>query len=202
VLVDSEPIANRVMADAITEAGLPITPEECMAAFMGRRWQDSLAVVEERLGRPLPADFSEQYRARRDAALAATLEPVAGIAEAIDRIPLERCVASSSEPGKIRANLEHTGLLHLFDGRLFSAHDVERGKPAPDLFLHAAAELRVEPQACAVVEDTIVGVEAARAAGMSAFGYCGHFPPATMRGAGAVPFETMADLPALLASAR
>ena len=202
MLVDSEPIANRVMAEAITKAGLPITAEECMAVFMGRRWEDSLTMIEERLGRPLPAGFGDAYRARRDAALAAELEPVAGIAEAIERIPLEVCVASSSEPEKIRANLDHTGLLERFRGRLFSAHQVERGKPAPDLFLHAAAELGVEPRECAVVEDTVVGVEAALAAGMTAFGYCGHFPFTTMRAAGAVPFETMAELPALLVSAR
>ena len=113
--------------------------------------------------------------------------------------PFERCVASSSEPYKIRANLERTGLLELFDGRLFSAHQVQRGKPAPDLFLRAADELGVDPGACAVVEDTAVGVQAALAAGMRAFGYCGHFPRETMRAAGAVPFEAMAELPPMLA---
>jgi beta-phosphoglucomutase-like phosphatase (HAD superfamily) len=131
VLVDSEWISNRVMAEAITEAGLPTTTEDCMRLFMGRRWEDSLGMIEGRLGRRLPADFTETYRARRDAALAAELEPVAGVAEAIARIPVERCVASSGAPEKIRFTLGHTGLLHLFEGRIFSAHEVEHGKPAP-----------------------------------------------------------------------
>ena len=199
VLVDSEPISNRVMAEAITEAGLPITTAECMATFMGRRWEDSVAMIEARLGRKLPADFSSDYRARRDAALAVELEPVHGIAEAIDRIPLERCVASSSEPEKITASLTHTGLLDLFDGRIYSAHEVERGKPAPDLFRHAALEMGVAPERCAVIEDTIVGVRAARAAHMSAFGYCTYFAEKTMLSAGATPFSSMTMLSGLLA---
>jgi HAD superfamily hydrolase (TIGR01509 family) len=202
VLVDSEPIANRVMAEAITEAGLPITTEECMANFMGRRLDDSFAVIEARLGHPLPPDFISDYRARRDAALAAELEPVQGVAEAIDRIHLKRCVASSSEPEKIRASLAHTGMLGLFDGRIYSAHEVKRGKPAPDLFLHAATEMGVVPARCAVVEDTIIGVEAARAANMSAFGYCGYSAEEAMLSAGATPFASMATLPALLGSRR
>jgi HAD superfamily hydrolase (TIGR01509 family) len=199
VLVDSEPIANRVMAEAVTEAGLPITTEESMATFMGRRWEDSLEMIEERLGQPLPADFSSSFRAKRDAALAAELQPIQGIAEAIERIPLERCVASSSGPDKIRATLAQTGLLDFFDGRIFSAHEVERGKPAPDLFLHAASEMGVATQSCAVIEDTIVGVEGAMAAGMSAFGYCAHFTADVMTDAGATPFGSMEQLPELLA---
>jgi HAD superfamily hydrolase (TIGR01509 family) len=202
VLVDSEPIANRVLAEAITEAGWPITTEECMGIFMGRRWEDSLAMIETRLGHPLPPEFSRDFRARRDAALDAELEPVPGIAEAIDRIPLLRCVASSSGPEKIRVTLAHTGLLDRFEGRIFSAHVVERGKPAPDLFLHAAAEMGVAPPRCAVVEDTIIGIEAARAAGMSVFGFCAHFASTAMADAGATPFDSMAKLPELLVESR
>jgi HAD superfamily hydrolase (TIGR01509 family) len=198
VLVDSEPISNRVLAQAITEVGLPMTTEESMATFMGRRWEDSLERIEARLGQPLPPGFSDSYRARRDAALAAELQPIPGVADAIARIPLERCVASSGAPEKIRFTLGHTGLLELFEGRIFSAHEVEHGKPAPDLFLHAAASMRVEPARCAVVEDTLVGIEAAVAAGMAAFGLCGHFDAETITAAGARPFQAMAELPGLL----
>jgi HAD superfamily hydrolase (TIGR01509 family) len=198
VLVDSEPISNRVLAQAITEIGLPTTTEESMATFMGRRWEDSLERIEARLGRPLPPGFSDSYRDRRDAALSAELQPVPGIAEAIARIPVERCVASSGAPEKTRFTLGHTGLLHLFEGRIFSAHEVEHGKPAPDLFLHAAATMGVEPARCAVVEDTEVGIEAAVAAGMAAFGFCGHFDAEAIATAGATPFATMAELPGLL----
>jgi HAD superfamily hydrolase (TIGR01509 family) len=187
-----------VLAEAITEAGLPMTTEECMSAFMGRQWEDSLVLIERELDRALPAAFTTDFRARRDAALAAELQPVSGIAEAIDRIPLERCVASSSGPEKIRASLAHTGLLELFEDRIFSAQEVERGKPAPDLFLHAAVEMGVAPRRCAVVEDTIVGVQAALAAGMSAFGYCAYFAADEMASNGATPFDSMARLPELL----
>jgi HAD superfamily hydrolase (TIGR01509 family) len=198
VLVDSEWISNRVMAEAITEAGLPTTTEECMRLFMGRRWEDSLEMIEARLGRPLPPEFTDSYIGRRDAALAAELEPVAGVAEAIARLPVDRCVASSGTPEKIRFTLGHTGLLHLFEGRIFSAHEVENGKPAPDLFLHAAQVMGHTPERCAVVEDTIVGIQAARAAGMRALGYAGHFDVAVLAAAGAEPFESMDELPALV----
>ena len=198
VLVDSEPISNRVMAAAISEAGLPTTTEDSMREFMGRRWEDSVAIVEERLGRTLPAEFSTTYRAKRDAALAAELKPVPGVADAIARIPCERCVASSGAPEKIRFTLEHTGLLHLFEGRMFSGVEVEHGKPAPDLFLYAAERMGAAPDRCAVVEDTLHGVEAALAAGMTAFGYAWYFEPEVLEAAGAVPFTSMEELPGLL----
>jgi HAD superfamily hydrolase (TIGR01509 family) len=198
VLVDSEPISNRVMAAAISEAGLPTTTEDSMREFMGRRWEDSVAIVEERLGRTLPADFTPRYRERRDAALAAELKPVPGVADAIARIPCRRCVASSGAPEKIRFTLEHTGLLDLFEGRMFSGVEVEHGKPAPDLFLHAAERMGVAPERCAVVEDTLHGVEAGRAAGMTVFGYSWYFDPAVLEAAGATPFTSMEELPGLL----
>ncbi|HEX2128839.1 MAG TPA: HAD family hydrolase [Solirubrobacterales bacterium] len=198
VLVDSELISNRVMAAAISEVGVPTTVEDSMREFMGRRWEDSLAIVEGKLGRALPQDFSTRYRERRDAALAAELRPVDGVADAIARIPCERCVASSGAPEKIRFTLEHTGLLHLFEGRMFSGVEVERGKPAPDLFLHAAERMGVEPARCAVVEDTLFGVEAAVAAGMPAFAYAWYFEPEALEAAGATPFRSMEELPGLL----
>ena len=198
VLVDSEPISNRVMAAAITEAGLPTTTEDSMREFMGRRWEDSVAIVEERLGRTLPEEFTTRYRERRDAALAAELKPVAGVAEAIARIASERCVASSGAPEKIRFTLEHTGLLQLFEGRMFSGVEVEHGKPAPDLFLHAAERMGVAPERCAVVEDTLHGVEAGIAAGMRVFGYAWYFDADVLEKAGASAFGSMDELPELL----
>jgi HAD superfamily hydrolase (TIGR01509 family) len=200
VLVDSEVIANRVLAAAITEAGLPMTTDESMQLFMGRRWEDSLFQIERRLGRPLPDDFSDVYRSRRDAALHAELQPVEGIAAAIERIPIPRCVASSGPVEKIRFTLGRTGLLELFEGRIFSAHEVEHGKPAPDVFLYAAERMRAEPSGCAVVEDSLVGVESGLGAGMTVFGYCGHFDAEAMAAAGARPFAAMALLPELLAA--
>ena len=141
VLVDSEPISCRVMAEVMTEAGLPTTTEECMRDYMGRSWADSLRMIEQRLGEPVPAGFTEEFRGRRDEALEAEVEPVDGIAAALDRIEHEFCVASSGAPEKIRLTLGTTGLLDRFEGRIFSAVEVERGKPHPDLFLHAARAL-------------------------------------------------------------
>jgi HAD superfamily hydrolase (TIGR01509 family) len=198
VLVDSEPISNRVMAQVISETGLATTTEDSMREFMGRRWEDSVAIVEQRLGRTLPPEFSPDYRERRDAALAAELKPVPGVAEAIARIPAERCVASSGAPEKIRFTLEHTGLAHLFEGRMFSGTQVEHGKPAPDIFLHAAEQMGFEPSQCAVVEDTLFGIEAALAAEMRAFGYAWYFDPEVIEAAGATPFTSMDELPGLL----
>ena len=158
-----------------------------MRVFMGRRWEDSLSLIAERLGRPLPPSFGDDYRARRDEAFERELEPVAGIADAIARIELERCVASSGTQERIRFVLGLTGLLELFEDRIFSAQEVEHGKPAPDLFLHAADRMARDPGRCAVVEDSRVGIEAGVAAGMTVFGFCWYLDPADRAGRGRPP---------------
>ncbi len=196
VLVDSEAISNRILAEQLTAIGLPMTAEESVAAFMGRSWQTIVVDVEQRLGRPLPEDFSRRYLDVSFEAFASQLEPVAGVLAALDAIDLPMCVASSGTHEKIRFTLGHTGLLERFEGRIFSATDVERGKPAPDLFLHAAASMGWEPRDCAVVEDSPAGVEAVRAAGMTALGYAAVTPAAQLEGARV--FTAMAELPGLL----
>ncbi len=199
VLVDSEPTSNRILAEVLTEAGLPYSTEESMRDFMGRAWEDSLADIEQKLGGPVPEKFTADFRARRDAAFEEGIEAIPGIRDAIERIELDRCVASSGLPEKIRLTLGLTGLLDLFEDRIFSAAMVERGKPAPDLFLHAAAAMGHEPVRCAVVEDTTVGIEAARAAGMRALGYMDNVGEAALRAAGAhETFTDMRDLPDLV----
>jgi HAD superfamily hydrolase (TIGR01509 family) len=196
VLVDSEPIANRVLAEALTGIGVPMTAEESTTAFMGRSWSVVVEVVEERLGRAVPSELRPRYLDLVFAAFERELQPVPGIAAALDRIALPWCVASSSSHEKMRFTLGHTGLLERFEGRLFSATDVTQGKPAPDLFLHAAARMGWAPKECAVVEDSPAGVQAALAAGMTALGYAGRTDPALL--AGARIFTRMAELPALL----
>jgi len=196
VLVDSEPISNRVLAELLTDAGLPMTPEESIAAFMGRAWKTIEGLVAERMGAPLPDGFRRRYLDAMFAAFETELVPVPGVLEALDAIALPSCVASSGSHEKMRFTLGHTGLLERFDGRMFSATEVEHGKPAPDLFLHAAAAMGWEPAECAVVEDSGAGVEAARRAGMTAFGYAGRTPAAQLDGARV--FTDMADLPGLL----
>ena len=199
VLVDSEPTSNRILAEALTEAGLPYTQAESMRDFMGRAWEDSLADIERKLGGPAPEGFTEGFRERRDAAFQEGIEPIAGIRDALERIDAERCVASSGLPEKIRLTLGLTGLLDLFEDRIFSAAEVENGKPAPDLFLHAAGTMGHEPERCAVVEDTTVGVAAARAAGMTAIGYVDNVSEERLLEAGAHrTFGDMEELPSLL----
>ena len=196
VLVDSEPTSNRVLAEMLSEFGLPMTAEQSVAAFMGRGWKAITAHVVSELGRPLPDDFHRRYLDAMFTAFETELAPVAGVEEALARIDLPSCVASSGPPEKIRWTLGHTGLLERFRGRIFSATEVEHGKPAPDLFLHAATTMGWEPAVCVVVEDSRAGVQAALAAGMTAFGYAAVTPAAQLEGA--LVFTDMAELPALL----
>jgi HAD superfamily hydrolase (TIGR01509 family) len=192
--VDSEAISNRVLAGLLTEIGMPMTPEQSIEAFMGRSWKNVVSWADERGG--LPDGFRRRYLDGMFAAFEAELRPVPGIAAALDAITLPNCVASSASIEKMRFTLGHTGLWDRFEGRIFSATEVEHGKPAPDLFLHAAATMGWEPGETAVVEDSPAGVEAALAAGMTAFGYAGTTPASRL--AGARVFADMAELPALL----
>ena len=201
VLVDSERIAVRIDAALLAELGWAISEAEVIERFMGRSSEYMLAEVEARVG-PLPAGWDFDNSPRYRAAFAAELRPVDGVVEALDRIDIATCVASSGSHEKMRFTLGLTGLYERFAGRLFSASEVPNGKPAPDLFLHAAERLGVAPQACAVVEDSRYGVEAARAAGMRAFGYAGGLTAGqVLAGPGTVVFDDMRQLPALISAA-
>jgi HAD superfamily hydrolase (TIGR01509 family) len=199
VLVDSERIAVRVDAVVLGRLGWELSEAEIIERFMGRSEAYMVGEIEAALGRPLPADWDSEFAPLYREALAAELEPVDGVVEALDAIATPTCVASSSTHERLRFTLGLTGLLERFDGRIFSAADVANGKPAPDLFLHAAATLGVEPSRCAVVEDSRYGVEAARAAGMRAFGYAGGLTAADrLAGPATTVFGDMRELPALL----
>jgi HAD superfamily hydrolase (TIGR01509 family) len=198
VLVDSERISNRVFAESLAAEGLPLTPAETMRRYMGRSMASCRTLIEAELGRRLDDAFFAEVQARTFQAFHRELRAVDGIAEALERIATPVCVASSGEHEKMRTTLGLTGLLPRFEGRLFSATDVARGKPAPDLFLHAAARMGADPARCAVVEDSPLGVEAAVAAGMTPFGYAWHEDPAALSDAGARVFDRMATLPGLL----
>src|SRR4051794_40625003 len=141
VLVDSEPLSNRILAERLTAIGLPTTTEQSLADYMGRSWASCAALIEHRLGRPLPAGFADGYHEELFTALRGELRPVAGVEAVLAALGTPACVASSGSHEKIRTSLGTTGLLERFDGRIFSASDVEHGKPAPDLFLHASREL-------------------------------------------------------------
>jgi HAD superfamily hydrolase (TIGR01509 family) len=198
VLVDSEQLANRILAERLTAIGLPTSTEESMDDFMGRSWKAGIELIERRLGRPVPDTFSERYFEELFAAFQRELRAVRGIETALDGIALPTCVASSGAHDRIRAALRPAGLLERFEGRIFSATDVEHGKPAPDLFLHAAARMGAAPERCVVVEDAVAGVQAGRAAGMDVLGYAGLTDAATLAAEGARVFCSMDELPALI----
>ncbi len=199
VLVDSERIAVRVDVVVLAELGWVMTEAEVVERFMGRTDEYMVSQVEAHLGRPLPANWEEPFQRLYREAFEARLKPVPGILEVLDEIATPTCVASSGTHERIRYTLGLTGLYTRFVGRIFSASDVARGKPAPDLFLHAANRMGVEPSECAVVEDSRYGIEAARAAGMRAFGYAGGLTPRhRLEGIGTVVFQDMRELPRLL----
>ena len=202
VLVDSERLAVRVEAAVLAELGWPLSQAEVIERFMGRSQAFMAQAILDRLGDRLPGDWQDRLDRRYRAAFDAELAPVDGVVEALDRIATPTCVASGGSHEMLRHTLGLTGLYDRFEGRIFSASEVAEGKPAPDLFLHAAARLGAEPAACAVVEDSRYGVEAARAAGMRAFGYTGGLtPPSRLAGPGTVLFDDMRRLPDLLAAA-
>jgi HAD superfamily hydrolase (TIGR01509 family) len=201
VLVDSERLSIRLDAELLRQLGWELTEEEIVERWVGRTEAAMKAEIADHLGRDIDEEwsaFAESY----DRAFAKELEPVDGIAEAVDAIQdagYATCVASSGDLAKIRRNLAKTGLLDRFDGRLFSADDVEHGKPAPDLFLHAADAMGAAPERTAVIEDSAHGVAAGLAAGMKVFAYTGGVTPAErLTGPGVVAFADMRALPTLL----
>jgi HAD superfamily hydrolase (TIGR01509 family) len=173
VLVDSEAIVATVAAQELTRAGFAIAPEVVARFFAGRRPTDMLADVEAATGRKLPANFAAVLAGATLRRLRAELRCTAHMEYALTWLRGPKCVASSSPIDRVRVSLETTGLLRFFDPYLFTATDVPRGKPAPDLFLYAAAKMRVRPADCIVVEDSPAGVAAATAAGMLPIGFIG-----------------------------
>lgn len=173
VLVDSEPISCRVTAAALTEAGIPFSETDVCERFLGMSTAAMLREIETEHCCRLPSSFQETLRGRILDAFEDRLEPIAGVVALLDSLVPDRCVASSSHPDRIRRSLELTGLLDRLAPHLFSATMVREGKPAPDLFLLAAAEMRARPARSLVIEDSEVGVRAGRAAGMTVFGFTG-----------------------------
>lgn len=200
VLVDSEPIANRVLAALLAREGLRLSASEVMRRFVGRTKAGCIELAEEMLGRPLPSSFGVDWDAALFAALKSELKPVDGILALLAELDLPSCVATNSSAERLRVALETTGLSEYFAGRAFSAASVARPKPAPDLFLHAARMLGAEPSRCAVIEDTPTGVRAARAAGMSVFGFAAgaHADAGALATEGAVVCRTANELAANL----
>jgi HAD superfamily hydrolase (TIGR01509 family) len=208
VLVDSEGIAHAVMVDLVTELGRPMTLEESFGIFAGKRLRDALAAAEAWLGKPIPPTASAKAGKHLFERFRRELKPIDGVGDAIAALPYPRCVASSSTRERLALSLEVSGLAPLFGSNVFSADQVAHGKPAPDLFLFAARACGAVPSSCIVIEDSVLGVTAARRAGMKAVGFAGASHADTRLGdklaaAGAdIVIKAMTELPDAVRSLR
>ncbi|MBZ9641305.1 HAD family phosphatase [Streptomyces sp. PSKA30] len=201
VLVDSEPISNRLLAAYLTELGHPTSYEDSLRDYMGAAMHRVHDLVEERTGERLPVDFDDVFHGRVFAAFERELTAVGGAVDVLEKLAADGvpyCVASSGSHARIRVGHRTTGLDRWFDEeRIFSSEDVGRGKPAPDLFLYAAERMGVAAERCVVVEDSPLGVQAALAAGMDVYGYTAMTPAARLAGATGL-FGGMGELLELL----
>lgn len=208
VLVDSERITNGVLRDMLEELGWKLSTQECMWLFIGKAVKDERALIEARTGQPLTDEWLVRFRERRNVGLMERVQPIRGAVGAVavihERLGARIACASGADRFKVELQLDRCGLMPYFEGRIFSGHELPRSKPAPDVYLAAAAALGVEPSRCAVVEDTVTGTAAGIAAGATVFGYsppeAGHDAPDALRRAGAFRvFGDMGQLPTLLA---
>ncbi|MFE0387596.1 HAD family hydrolase [Streptomyces bungoensis] len=201
VLVDSEPISNRLLAAYLTELGHPTSYEESIRDYMGSAMHRIHELILERTGQRLPDDFDDVFHARVFAAFERELQAVAGVDGVLEKLAADGvpyCVASSGSHERIRVGHRSAGLGRWFEeDRVFSSQDVGRGKPAPDLFLYAAQRMGVAPQRCLVVEDSPLGVRAAVAAGMDVYGFTAMTPAERLTGANQF-FSSMGQLADLL----
>ena len=207
VLVDSEPLTHGVLVEMLGEAGWALTLEQCMAQFLGKAVRDERAAIEAKTGRPLTEAWMAEFYVRRNDALQQHLQPIGGAATAVaalhQRLDGRIACASGADRAKVELQLAKVDMLALFEGRIFSGQEMPRTKPAPDVYLAAAAALGVAPQRCAVVEDSVTGARSGLDAGATVFGYApggpGHSSAEALRALGvAQVFTDMAELPALL----
>jgi HAD superfamily hydrolase (TIGR01509 family) len=200
VVVDSERISHDVFGAFMRSLGARLSETEMQERFLGRRLAECLAIVEDLTGRPVPLDALERYKAERDRLLREQVQPIEGIRDVLEWLTIPYCIASSGDHDKMRITLGATKLLPLFEGRLFSATEVPNGKPAPDVFLLAAERMGVAPARAVVIEDSVNGVLAGCAAGMTVLAFAGLMPAAKLVDSGAATtFAHMRELPALLA---
>jgi HAD superfamily hydrolase (TIGR01509 family) len=199
VLVDSDRLSLEIQARHLTDLGLPMSAEDCSREFLGIGMESTLETITGMLGRPVPEGWLDALEAEVAEAFRRELQAVPGVVDALDQIDIPTCIASGGSHEKMRLTLGLTGLLDRFDGRIYSAREVQSPKPAPDLFLHAAAESGVDPTRCLVVEDSPFGVAAAKAAGMRCFGFAALTGADRLVDSDAI-FSSMAELPGLITS--
>jgi len=203
VLVDSEPITHRVLRDMLQEQGWTLSLEECMRLFVGKAVKSQADLIERRTGRPVTEQWLQSFWARRNEALARDLVEIEGAGDAVRALHAALggriACASGADKNKVELQLRKVGLLDYFDGRVFSGHDMPRSKPAPDVYLAAAAAVGVPPARCVVIEDTLTGAASGIAAGATVFGFSpggpGHSSADALRELGvARVFTSMAQL--------
>jgi HAD superfamily hydrolase (TIGR01509 family) len=204
VLVDSEPIVNRVLRNMLVERGWALSEAECMRIFLGKMVRDERERIERETGQPLTEEWLAAFRLQRNAALERELLVVQNAQQAVhavhERLDARIACASGADRQKVELQLRKVGLHDYFAGRIFSGHEMPRSKPHPDVYLAAAQDLRAAPGRCAVVEDSLVGATAGLAAGAKVLAYVPHGDPAPFERAGvAAVFRDMAQLPGLLA---
>ncbi len=192
MLIDSEIISARILIEQLASAGVHVDFAYVQKNFLGRSWTKVAAEIRISWGLDLTSDFEEEYRRQLLKAFETELKTVAGVEDVLDRLGVPCCVATSSSPKRARRSLELAGLAPRFGERLFTASQVRNGKPAPDLFLHAAREMDAEPAKCLVVEDSVPGLLAARAAGMQVWRFTG---AAHLRGVATEPLPGLPELP-------
>jgi HAD superfamily hydrolase (TIGR01509 family) len=173
VLVDSEMLSASVLMGMMEEVGLPITDNIFRADFLGRSFASAAQKTEERFGRRMPEDFQLRYRVRLLAKMRGNLKRMEGLQNVIDALAIPFCLATGSSPERLQVTMDETDLQRYFQGRAFTASQVKAGKPAPDLFLHAAAQMGHEPANCLVIEDSEMGIRAAHAADMEVWHFAG-----------------------------
>jgi HAD superfamily hydrolase (TIGR01509 family) len=201
VIVDSEPVANRILAESLTQLGWPMDATESTRIFLGVSLRDMVPTIEARIGGKVPETWRSAVAERIVSALADEARPIAGAVEVLRELTAMGVpwrVASNSSHAEMRAKFARIGITDLVAGRVHSQADVPRAKPAPDLFLAAARAEGADPAECIVIEDSLPGVRGAVAAGMDCLGFAHHSDAAALRSAGAVPFQSMAEVPALI----
>lgn len=199
VLIDSERIVNQVFSECLSELGLNLTLDETIQTFKGHTTANCIAMASDLLGKPIDSkSLIDRFNVLSEGRLETAITAIPGIIEVVTHLPYAKCVASNSGHRHIKMGLEKTGLMAHFTPHIFSAADVARPKPAPDLFLHAANTMGFAPKECVVVEDSPAGVTAAVTAGMKVFGFSDLTPATVLQQAGAQTFGSMAELPGLL----
>jgi HAD superfamily hydrolase (TIGR01509 family) len=199
VLVDSEVLGIKILLGMTAEYGVEVRLEEAVKNLSGRRLKEAIQMLQVQAQADFPADLEQQFRARSYEIFEKEVLPVEGIREVLETLPVPFCVASSGPVEKICLNLTNTGLIQFFDQRIFSAYEINSWKPDPGIFLHAARQMGFSPAECVVIEDSLAGIEAAKAGGFRVLGYANGPNARDLEEAGATVFYHMRELPALLA---